>query len=148
MSLDGDIAGLRFRLEKSESDLAAALAANQSEHTGHPNKPGHGHKPPKKEEAPIEPEVIVPNTPISTDKEDLKIVEGIGPKIEKLCNDKGIWTFSELANTPLEALQQMLDEAGPDFRSVDPQIWKYQAELAAAGKWEELKAYINDLKGL
>ncbi|MEM1360077.1 MAG: 50S ribosomal protein L27, partial [Bacteroidota bacterium] len=46
-------------------------------------------------------------------QDDLKLVEGIGPKIEGLLNDIGITTWRELADAPLEKVQEMLDAAGP-----------------------------------
>lgn len=79
--------------------------------------------------------------------EDLKVIEGIGPKIEKLCNDVGIYTLRQLANTPLESLQKMLDDAGPNYRVIDPSTWSQQATLANDGKWDELRAYQDYLVG-
>jgi predicted flap endonuclease-1-like 5' DNA nuclease len=43
---------------------------------------------------------------------DLKIVEGIGPKIEALLNDSGISTWCELSQTSTEKLQSVLDSGG------------------------------------
>lgn len=77
--------------------------------------------------------------------EDLKIVEGIGPKIEQLFNKAGILTFLQLAEAPLERLQQILDEAGPRYQMHNPATWPRQALLAHEGKWEELKAYQDEL---
>jgi hypothetical protein len=34
------------------------------------------------------------------ERDDLRIIEGIGPKIEKLLNDDQIFTFAELAAAP------------------------------------------------
>lgn len=79
--------------------------------------------------------------------DDLKKIEGIGPKIEKLCNGIGIYTWKQLADTSVETLQKMLHDAGHDFRVADPSTWPAQAELAAAGKWAELATYQDYLVG-
>ncbi|MCU0348881.1 MAG: 50S ribosomal protein L27, partial [Saprospiraceae bacterium] len=79
--------------------------------------------------------------------DDLKKVEGIGPKIEQLCNQIGIWTFAALASSPLEKLKDMLEKAGPAYKIADPATWPRQAELAAAGSWDELKIYQDFLSG-
>jgi chromosome segregation ATPase len=77
----------------------------------------------------------VPPTP-----DDLKIVEGIGPKIEELFNAAGIYTFKQLYNAPVEQLKQILTDAGPRFQIHDPSTWGEQARLADEGKMDELKA--------
>ncbi len=128
--LEGDVSALKFKLEKCEENnlsmgtggIAAASALVM----------GRG---------------IVAPTPIPTNPDDLKIVEGIGPKIEKLCNDNGIWTWRQLADADVEALRKMLDEAGPNYRISKPETWPKQAELAANGKWDELKEYQEFLLG-
>ncbi len=77
----------------------------------------------------------------SNNPEDLQIIEGIGPKIEVLLKDAGIRTWSDLASTSVERLQEVLAAAGDNFRLADPTTWAHQAELAVAGKWGELIAY-------
>ena len=80
-------------------------------------------------------------------KDDLKIVEGVGPKIAGLLNEAGINTWEELANAPTEKIQEVLDNAGPRYRMHDPATWSKQAQMAAAEQWEELVAYQDKLKG-
>jgi len=80
-------------------------------------------------------------------QDDLKIVEGIGPKIEGLLNEAGIVTWADLANAPLEKVQAILDEAGPRYRMHDPATWAKQAQMAAEEQWEELEAYQEKLDG-
>lgn len=128
-SLEGDIAGLKFKLEKSNADLVRATEVA-----------GAG--------------AVLGATAIKGGvkaaaalKDDLKKVEGIGPKIERLCNNIGIMTFAQLSNTPVEKLQQMLDDAGPSYRIANPGTWAEQARLAAEGKWEELDQLQETLNG-
>lgn len=79
--------------------------------------------------------------------DDLKIVEGIGPKIEGLLNAEGIRTWARLAGTEVGVLQAILDKAGPRYRIHDPGTWPRQAALAAAGSWDELEELQDRLKG-
>lgn len=80
-------------------------------------------------------------------EDDLTVVEGIGPKINKLFNDAGIRTFAELSDTPVEKMQGILDAAGPRYRLADPTTWGQQAGLAAQNSWEELKELQDRLDG-
>lgn len=79
--------------------------------------------------------------------DDLKIIEGIGPKIAELCNGIGIFTFQQLADAPLETLQKMLEDAGSRYAVHNPTTWSAQAKMAAEGKMDELKAWQDELKG-
>jgi len=80
-------------------------------------------------------------------QDDLKLIEGVGPKIEGLLNDGGINTWKELAEAPTEKVQAILDEAGPRYRMHDPATWAKQARLAADEKWEELEELQDRLDG-
>jgi predicted flap endonuclease-1-like 5' DNA nuclease/predicted nucleic acid-binding Zn-ribbon protein len=76
-----------------------------------------------------------------TNPDDLKRIEGIGPKIEELLNDEGIYKYDQLATTKIETLRAILDKAGARFRMHDPQSWASQADLANKGEWTKLKEY-------
>lgn len=79
--------------------------------------------------------------------DDLKAVEGIGPAIEKLLNESGIRTYAQLSRTPPDRIKAILDKGGPRFQVHDPETWPKQADLAAAGKWAELKQWQRELDG-
>ncbi len=79
--------------------------------------------------------------------DDLKMVEGVGPKIEGLLNEGGIHTWHDLATAELDKVQAILDEAGPRYKMHNPATWAKQALLAHEGKWEELEDYQGKLKG-
>ena len=79
--------------------------------------------------------------------DDLKVVEGIGPKIAELCENIGITTWAGLADTPVSTLQSMLDEAGPAFTMQNPGTWPEQAGLLATGKWAAFKELTDRLDG-
>ncbi len=79
--------------------------------------------------------------------DDLKVIEGIGPKIEGLFHDAGIKSWKDLAEADMEKLKEVLAEAGSRYRMHDPTTWSKQAQLASEGKWEELEQYQDELKG-
>jgi predicted flap endonuclease-1-like 5' DNA nuclease len=78
---------------------------------------------------------------VASTPDDLKVVEGIGPKIAEILNSKGITTFSQLAATPWETLKEHLKDAGPRFQMADPYSWPKQAQLLADGNMDELAKY-------
>lgn len=80
-------------------------------------------------------------------KDDLKVVEGIGPKIEELLNNAGIVSFKQLAAAPVDKLKEILEKAGERYRMHDPTSWPQQAALLAEGKMEEFKQLADSLKG-
>ena len=83
----------------------------------------------------------------SNDPEDLKIIEGIGPKIEALLKADGINTWAELGASNLDRLKDILGKAGERYRLADPTTWAKQADLAANGKWKDLSEYQDYLDG-
>lgn len=80
-------------------------------------------------------------------KDDLKKIDGIGPKIEAILNKNGISTYHELKNTDRNTLKSYLDEAGSQFKMHEPESWPHQASLADKGNWEELEKYQDSLLG-
>ncbi len=82
-----------------------------------------------------------------SDPNDLKIIEGIGSKIEQLLKAGGIHSWSELAAAPVSRLQEILDAGGDNYRIHDPVTWPKQAELAANGDWAAFKEYTDFLIG-
>ncbi len=79
-------------------------------------------------------------------EDDLKVIEGIGPKLEQVLKEAGIRTYGHLATKSPEELRAILDAAGI-ARISNPQTWAEQAKLAAEGRWEELAALQESLKG-
>ncbi|MDB2606862.1 hypothetical protein N9Y48_03680 [Zobellia sp.] len=80
-------------------------------------------------------------------KDDLKKIEGIGPKIASILTEKGIGTFEKLGKTTVKVLEGVLKEAGPRYTMHKPGSWPKQAKLANAGKWDELKKLQDKLNG-
>ena len=77
--------------------------------------------------------------------DDLKLIEGIGPKIAGLLQTEGISTFARLAETEPARLERILKEAGLSI--ADPTTWPDQAGLAASQNWEALDELQKELKG-
>ncbi len=80
-------------------------------------------------------------------KDDLTIIEGIGPKIQALLKDNEIDSWYKLSTTPVDTLQGILDGAGDNYRIHDPGTWPKQAEMAYEGRWDDLKEYQDFLDG-
>jgi predicted flap endonuclease-1-like 5' DNA nuclease len=79
--------------------------------------------------------------------DDLKKIEGIGPKIEDILNSKGINTFKELYATDRDTLKEYLDHAGNQFKMHEPESWPHQAGMATRGEWKELRIYQEFMSG-
>ncbi len=79
--------------------------------------------------------------------DDLKKIEGVGPKIEQILHDGGITTFAQLAESDADHVKELLTAAGPRYAIHNPATWAKQAALAAAGKWDELKELQDQLDG-
>lgn len=73
-------------------------------------------------------------------KDDLKVVQGIGPKISKILINRGITTWKQLSETLPDTIREyLLQDGGERYRIHDPSTWPDQARLADEGKWDELK---------
>ena len=80
--------------------------------------------------------------------DDLKIIEGIGPKIESILKKNKIDSWYKLSNTAAEDVTtMMLRDGGERYRIHDPGTWAQQSALAFEGKWEELKKLQDELDG-
>ena len=79
--------------------------------------------------------------------DDLKKIEGVGPKIAELLINGGIDTFAKLSVASVESIQEILDAAGSRYAAHNPSTWPEQAALAAAGQWDELKELQDKLNG-
>lgn len=80
-------------------------------------------------------------------EDDLKVVEGVGPKIEELLKNAGIYSYVTLATTTSAAIENILSAAGDRFRMHNPGTWPAQSSLAAQGRWDELNILKEQLDG-
>lgn len=98
----------------------------------------------------VEPAPVVPPAPPVTTAtpDDLRIIEGIGPKIAGVLNAAGIVTFAQLAETKPETIHKILEDVDPRLaRLGDPTSWPAQAKLAADGDMAGLQDLQDSLKG-
>ena len=80
-------------------------------------------------------------------KDNLKKIEGIGPKIEELLNNDGVYTYQDLISASVSRIRGVLIAAGPNYAVHDPSTWAEQASLANTGMWEILADMQEQLKG-
>ena len=99
-------------------------------------------------EAEVELELLAPEPepelPAPPEPDDLKRIEGIGPKVSSLLNEAGIFTFAQLADAEVPRLKSIVDEAG--LTMMNPVSWPDQARVAASGDWDALAKLQEGLK--
>ena len=79
--------------------------------------------------------------------DDLKKIEGIGPKSAEAFVAAGVDTFAKLAKMKPEAISEILVEASSNMAHLNTETWPKQAQLAADGKWDELQKWQDELDG-
>lgn len=80
-------------------------------------------------------------------QDDLKVVEGIGPKIEGLFHNFNIKTWKALSETSVKKCQEVLNSGGERYRIHDPASWPRQAKMAYNGEWKKLAKWQDEHKG-
>jgi large subunit ribosomal protein L21 len=100
----------------------------------------------KAEKAPVA-EAKAPKAKASKKGDDLKLIEGVGPKAAEVLVAAGIDTFAKLAKTSAEKVKEILDAAEAKVQHLDPTTWAQQAQLAADGKMDELQKLQDELNG-
>ena len=80
-------------------------------------------------------------------QDDLKAIEGIGPKIAGLFIANGISTWKAMSEAPIDKLKEILASGGSRFKLANPRTWAEQAKLADEGKWEALQKLQDELNG-
>lgn len=78
--------------------------------------------------------------------DDLRVIDGVGPKVLSILNKNNIKWFHDLAGVEVSKLTGIFAWAGKNFESLDFSTWGHQATLAADGKWDELESYKLSLK--
>ena len=106
----------------------------------------------KKEVAKEEPKKEAPKKAETSKKssgkaDDLKKIEGAGPKAAEALVEAGLDTFAKVAKASSEELSNILSEASSRLAHIVTDTWPKQAQMAADGKWDELKEYQEKLDG-
>ena len=130
-----------------DTKIEAAKSAPATKPVVTPEKKAAAKKPAAKKAEPKKSAVKKAATKKASQSDDLKKIEGIGPKIAGLLNEAGISSFDELAKASEKQIADVLQEAGARFRLAKHDTWQEQAKLAAAGKTDELKKLQDELKG-
>ena len=67
--------------------------------------------------------------------DDLKVIKGVGPKIEVWLNENGIWHFDQIAGWDAKDVASYMDRMGRMGTRIESDEWVAQARaLAATGK--------------
>ncbi|REE27880.1 50S ribosomal protein L21 [Winogradskyella pacifica] len=103
---------------------------------------------PKKEAKKAEPKAEKAAPKKATGKaDDLKKIEGAGPKAAEALVNAGFETFEKIAAAKPEELSTVLTEASSRLAHIVTDTWPKQAKLAADGKWDELQELQDRLDG-
>ena len=88
-----------------------------------------------------------PKSPKGLGFDNLKVVEGIGPKCEEALKAAGIDSWKALADSTPEKITEILTAAEGNFSGQVPTTWPEQAGMAVAGDWDKLEKWQDELDG-
>ncbi len=88
---------------------------------------------------------VPPIARASTKRDDLLIIEGIGPKSKEALYKGGITTFEQIANLTPDDLYRIVKIEGGVNLVNDTRTWPKQARLLADGKVKEFEEYVKYL---
>lgn len=74
-------------------------------------------------------------------KDDLQLIEWIGPSLEKLLHKYGVQSYKDMVDENVLWLEEILSQAGTRYAMHNPVTWPDQAKLAMQKKWTELEEY-------
>jgi predicted flap endonuclease-1-like 5' DNA nuclease len=66
--------------------------------------------------------------PTSDKKDDLKLIKGIGPKLEEVLNGIGLTAFEQIKKLTIKDMTKLLSDAGVNTKLYDISGWKKQAK--------------------
>lgn len=89
-----------------------------------------------KKEVAVEEKIVVKKV---DEKNDLKVIKGIGPVLEKSLNELNITAYSQIAKMTLKDMGKLLNDAGINAKIYDLSGWKAQAKLALKGDMDAVK---------
>ncbi len=59
---------------------------------------------------------------------DLKVIDGIGPKMERILNTGGIKSIDALAKSTISKVEKAIEKSGSSFRGINAEAWLTQAK--------------------
>ncbi len=78
------------------------------------------------------------SAPVGGKADDLQMISGIGPKLEKMLHDRGIFHFAQIAAWKKKDIEEI--DARLKFKGrIEREEWVRQAKLLAAGKLEQFE---------
>jgi predicted flap endonuclease-1-like 5' DNA nuclease len=83
--------------------------------------------------------------PAPDKKDDLTVIEGIGPKSAEALYKAGIFTFQQVASLTPDQLEEIVKVRGGVNLVNDAKSWPKQARLLADGKMKEFEEYTRYL---
>ena len=83
----------------------------------------------------------------SSQRDDLTKIRGIGKATSDLLSRSGITSYRDLYEAEPQRLRQLLDQAGPKFKLIDPSNWSQQAALAMNADSDGLKRWQPESAG-
>ena len=89
-----------------------------------------------KKEVAVEEKIVVEKV---DQKDDLKVIKGIGPVLEKSLNELNVTAYSKIAKMTIKNMTKLLNDAGINAKIYDLSGWKAQAKLALKGDMEAVK---------
>lgn len=89
-------------------------------------------------ESPATPAAPAPAAPAATGKDNLKLIEGIGAKVEKALNASGITTFAQVAALSPAELERIVKEEHGVRIVASTESWGHQARAAMSNDPEAL----------
>jgi predicted flap endonuclease-1-like 5' DNA nuclease len=114
-----------------------------------PNMPKTGSLPPTptivQQAAPSTSTAVPPISRATTKRDDLLIIEGIGPKSKEALYKGGITSFEQIANLTPDDLYRIVKIEGGVNLVNDTKTWPKQARLLADGKMKEFEEYVKYL---
>jgi large subunit ribosomal protein L21 len=91
--------------------------------------------------------VAMPVMAAPAGKDNLEVIEGIGPKIAAVLAQNGIHTYAQLAAAKADDVTAMLKASGGRFSLANTASWAEQAALLRDGKMDEFKKLTDALVG-
>jgi len=85
------------------------------------------------------------NTAAKTKADNLTKISGITEEVVSALNNDGIITFKDLGSCTIKRILLNIENAGLLNKVKHHTTWSRQAKLAAAGKWDELKIFKQEM---